>query len=213
MAAKELGFDVEARSQLKSGVDQLAKAVKVTLRIIHWLIILAGVIVALIFGVLVYRFNIPLVVMTLIMVPVVFADDLSTAVIRVLDKEDKIGVEGVRLELGPGRVDEESGAKIDGLGLPTGWQACAEVVAATDDWRERLAVAIGMWPRGEVGAGILVLSISYGLGGPVVTVAMISLALNLVLADGVVINEIFYENRGRSRRWGPTSSATATSST
>lgn len=53
-------------------------------------------------------------------------------------------------------------------------------------WRERLAVAIGMWPRGEVGAGILVLSISYGLGGPIVTVAMISLALNLVLT-GVFI--------------------------
>ena len=53
-------------------------------------------------------------------------------------------------------------------------------------WRERLAVAVGMWPRGEVGAGILVLSISYGIGGPVVSVAMISLALNLVLT-GVFI--------------------------
>ena len=45
-------------------------------------------------------------------------DDQATAVIRVLDKEDKIGVQGVRLELGSGRVDEESGARIDGLGLP-----------------------------------------------------------------------------------------------
>jgi Kef-type K+ transport system membrane component KefB len=48
-------------------------------------------------------------------------------------------------------------------------------------WRQRLAVAIGMWPRGEVGAGVLVLSLSYGIGGPVVTVAMLSLALNLAL--------------------------------
>ena len=31
MAAKELGFDVEARAQLKAGVDKLARAVKVTL--------------------------------------------------------------------------------------------------------------------------------------------------------------------------------------
>ena len=45
-------------------------------------------------------------------------DDLATPVIRVLDKEDKIGAEGVRAELGPGRVDAESGAKIEGLGLP-----------------------------------------------------------------------------------------------
>jgi Kef-type K+ transport system membrane component KefB len=47
--------------------------------------------------------------------------------------------------------------------------------------RERLALAIGMWPRGEVGAGVLVISLSYGIGGPVVTVAMLSLALNLML--------------------------------
>jgi hypothetical protein len=48
-------------------------------------------------------------------------------------------------------------------------------------WRERLAVSIGMWPRGEVGAGVLVISLSYGIGGPIVTVAMLSLALNLLL--------------------------------
>lgn len=48
-------------------------------------------------------------------------------------------------------------------------------------WRERLAVAIGMFPRGEVGAGVLVVSLSYGIGGPIVTIAMLSLALNLLL--------------------------------
>jgi hypothetical protein len=48
-------------------------------------------------------------------------------------------------------------------------------------WRERLAVAIGMWPRGEVGAGIIVISLGYGIGGPIVTVAVLSLALNLLL--------------------------------
>lgn len=53
-------------------------------------------------------------------------------------------------------------------------------------WRHRIAVAIGMWPRGEVGAGVLVLSLGYGIGGPIVTVAMLSLALNLALT-GVFI--------------------------
>jgi len=48
-------------------------------------------------------------------------------------------------------------------------------------WRERLGIAIGMWPRGEVGAGVLVISLSYGIGGPIVTIAMLSLALNLLL--------------------------------
>ncbi len=48
-------------------------------------------------------------------------------------------------------------------------------------WRERLAVAIGMWPRGEVGAGVLLISLSYGIQGPIVIVAMFSLAINLLL--------------------------------
>ena len=53
-------------------------------------------------------------------------------------------------------------------------------------WRERLAVAIGMWPRGEVGAGVLVISLSYGIGGPIVTIAMLSLALNLMLTGAFI---------------------------
>ncbi len=48
-------------------------------------------------------------------------------------------------------------------------------------WRERLAVAIGMCPRGEVGAGVILLSLDYGIGGPVVTIAVLTLALNLLL--------------------------------
>jgi len=48
-------------------------------------------------------------------------------------------------------------------------------------WRERLAVAIAMFPRGEVGAGVLIISMSYGIGGIIITIAMLSLALNLLL--------------------------------
>jgi Kef-type K+ transport system membrane component KefB len=53
-------------------------------------------------------------------------------------------------------------------------------------WRKRLALAVGMWPRGEVGAGVLIVSLGYGLGGPMILAAMLSLALNLVLT-GVFI--------------------------
>lgn len=53
-------------------------------------------------------------------------------------------------------------------------------------WRERLALCIGMWPRGEVGAGVLVVSLSYGIAGSMVAVATLSLALNL-LFTGVFI--------------------------
>lgn len=52
--------------------------------------------------------------------------------------------------------------------------------------RERLAIAIGMWPRGEVGAGIIIISLGYGIGGPVVTVAVLSLALNLLLTGAFI---------------------------
>lgn len=65
------------------------------------------------------------------------AAKMATPVIRVLDKEDKIGVEGVKLELGPGRVDEESGAKIPGLELPQeqidGLMEFLDVEAEVDD--------------------------------------------------------------------------------
>ncbi len=47
--------------------------------------------------------------------------------------------------------------------------------------RERVAVSVGMFPRGEVGAGILVLAIEHGAGGYATTVAGLSLALNLLL--------------------------------
>jgi len=48
-------------------------------------------------------------------------------------------------------------------------------------FKARLALSIGLWPRGEVGAGVLVASLGYGLGGPMITAAMLCLALNLVL--------------------------------
>lgn len=46
--------------------------------------------------------------------------------------------------------------------------------------RERLALSVGMFPRGEVGAGVLVVALSYGIAGPTLTVAVLSLALNLL---------------------------------
>ncbi len=49
------------------------------------------------------------------------------------------------------------------------------------NWRERLAVALGMCPRGEVGAGIILLSLTYGISGPMVNIAILSLVLNLIL--------------------------------
>ena len=48
-------------------------------------------------------------------------------------------------------------------------------------WKERLAVALAMCPRGVIGAGIILLSLDYGIGGPIVSVAVLSLTVNLIL--------------------------------
>jgi Kef-type K+ transport system membrane component KefB len=54
-------------------------------------------------------------------------------------------------------------------------------------WKERLAICIGMWPRGEVGAGVLIISLGYGIGGAMVTVAALSLALNILLTGLFIV--------------------------
>ena len=53
--------------------------------------------------------------------------------------------------------------------------------------RERLAISIAMFPRGEVGAGVLVLSIAYGFSGLALTVAFLALTLDLLLTGLYVI--------------------------
>ncbi len=53
--------------------------------------------------------------------------------------------------------------------------------------RERLALSIGMFPRGEVGAGVLVASMGYGLGGIALITAVLSLALNLMMTGFFII--------------------------
>ena len=46
--------------------------------------------------------------------------------------------------------------------------------------RQRLAVSFSMFPRGEVGAGVLIISIGYGINSMAVTVSVLSLSLNLM---------------------------------
>lgn len=53
--------------------------------------------------------------------------------------------------------------------------------------KERLALSIGMFTRGEVGAGIIVIALGYNLGGPAMIISILSLVLNLVLTGGFVI--------------------------
>ena len=47
--------------------------------------------------------------------------------------------------------------------------------------RQRLALSVAMFPRGEVGAAVLLIGFGYGLSGYANTLAMLSLAFNLIL--------------------------------
>jgi hypothetical protein len=50
----------------------------------------------------------------------------------------------------------------------------------------RLALCLGMCPRGEVGASIIVISLELGVSGPAIIVAMCALAGNLVMSGGFI---------------------------
>lgn len=52
---------------------------------------------------------------------------------------------------------------------------------------ERLAVSIGMFTRGEVGAGVIFIAIGYNIGGPMVVISVLAMALNLVLTGLFVV--------------------------
>ncbi|MCB9771577.1 MAG: cation:proton antiporter [Candidatus Omnitrophica bacterium] len=52
--------------------------------------------------------------------------------------------------------------------------------------KQRLALGIAMFPRGEVGAAVLLIGVGYGLAGYDNTLAVLSLALNLVLTGGFI---------------------------
>ena len=52
---------------------------------------------------------------------------------------------------------------------------------------ERLALSIGMFTRGEVGAGIIFVSLGYGLGGPLLAISLLTILANLILTGGFVM--------------------------
>lgn len=52
---------------------------------------------------------------------------------------------------------------------------------------ERLALSIGMFTRGEVGAGVIFIALSYDLGGPALVISVLTIALNLILTGLFVV--------------------------
>lgn len=52
---------------------------------------------------------------------------------------------------------------------------------------ERLALSIGMFTRGEVGAGVIFIALGYHLGGPALLISVLTIVLNLILTGGFVM--------------------------
>jgi Kef-type K+ transport system membrane component KefB len=69
--------------------------------------------------------------------------------------------------------------------------------------RERLALSVCLFPRGEVGAGVLVISMGYGIGGSALTVAVLSLAVNLLLTGAfiVAVRRLIHPKKEHPRPW------------
>jgi len=53
--------------------------------------------------------------------------------------------------------------------------------------QERLALSIGMFTRGEVGAGIIFIALSYNLGGPALMISVLTIVFNLILTGIFVV--------------------------
>jgi hypothetical protein len=51
---------------------------------------------------------------------------------------------------------------------------------------ERLALSVGMFTRGEVGAGVIFIALGYNIGGPILLISILTLVLNLILTIGFV---------------------------
>ena len=53
--------------------------------------------------------------------------------------------------------------------------------------KERLALSIGMFTRGEVGAGVILIALGYSIGGAALLISVLTLVLNLILTGGFVL--------------------------
>ena len=65
---------------------------------------------------------------------------------------------------------------------------------------ERLALSVGMFARGEVGAGVIFIALGYNIGGPVLLISVLALVLNLILTIGFVYTVKYLALKAESRK-------------
>lgn len=113
-----------------------------------------------------------------------------------------VGMSMPLIEMNGASHTAEAGSLIASIPMMSGWEIALHVVAVTllsnigklvplffyfdRSFTERLALSIGMFTRGEVGAGVIFIALGYNIGGPVLLISVLALVLNLVLTVGFV---------------------------
>lgn len=113
-----------------------------------------------------------------------------------------VGMSMPLIDMTGGAQSGEGESLIASLPMMSGWMIALHVVAVTllsnigkmvpmffyrdHSLSERLALSVGMFTRGEVGAGVIFIALGYNIGGPVLLISVLALVLNLVLTVGFV---------------------------
>lgn len=98
--------------------------------------------------------------------------------------------------------EETKQSLIATIPMMSGWEIALHVLAVTflsnigklvpmffyrdHSLTERLALSVGMFTRGEVGAGVIFIALGYNIGGPILLISVLALVLNLILTVGFV---------------------------
>lgn len=113
-----------------------------------------------------------------------------------------VGMSMPLIEMGDTANTADSDSLIASLPMMSGWEIALHVFVVTilsnvgklvpmffyrnHSLTERLALSVGMFTRGEVGAGVIFIALGYNIGGPVLLISMLALVLNLILTMGFV---------------------------
>ena len=113
-----------------------------------------------------------------------------------------VGMSMPLIDMSGGASAGDSESIIATIPMMSGWEIAMHVLIVTllsnlgklapmffyrdRSFTERLALSVGMFTRGEVGAGVIFIALGYNIGGPVLLISVLTLVLNLILTIGFV---------------------------
>ena len=113
-----------------------------------------------------------------------------------------VGMSMPFIDMSGGASAGDSESIIATIPMMSGWEIAMHVLIVTllsnlgklapmffyldRSFTECLALSVGMFTRGEVGAGVIFIALGYNIGGPVLLISVLTLVLNLILTIGFV---------------------------